>query len=50
MRTLPPGLSRRHVLRSLVGGSLLLPAILSELLADPPAQAPTDHRDNPHPP
>ena len=29
------GCTRRHVLRSLVGGSLLLPGILSELLAAP---------------
>src|SRR5262249_23251481 len=34
MRTTPAGITRRHVLRSLVGGSLLLPAILTELLAD----------------
>jgi hypothetical protein len=33
------GVSRRHVLRSLVGGSLLLPGILSELLADAPTSA-----------
>lgn len=34
--------SRRHFLRSLVGNSILLPAILSELLADEPRRAPAD--------
>lgn len=34
-------LTRRHVLRSLVGGSILLPGILAELLADGP-RPPTD--------
>lgn len=29
-----PSVPRRHVLRSLIGGSLILPGILSELLAD----------------
>src|SRR5437764_1452944 len=33
MRNIPAGVTRRHVLRSLVGGSILLPGILSELLA-----------------
>jgi hypothetical protein len=42
MRSTASGVSRRHVLRSLVGGSLLLPGILSELLADPPGQTPAD--------
>src|SRR5205823_10300652 len=36
------GHNRRTFLRSLVGGSVLLPAILSELLADGPRPAPDD--------
>jgi len=39
--------SRRHFLRSLVGGSVLLPAILSELLSDPPTTDPLAPKD-PH--
>src|SRR5262245_52829822 len=39
-RPTPAGITRRHALRSLVGGSLLLPGILSELLAD--GQTPAD--------
>jgi hypothetical protein len=54
MRTDPPRCTRRTVLRSLAGGSLLLPGILSELLAqeqssstrdtDPLAQKPPHFR------
>ena len=35
--------SRRHVIRSLVGGSLLLPGILSELLADEAGSGTSPH-------
>src|SRR6476469_6069657 len=41
MRPMPDA-GRRTFLRSLVGGSVLLPAILSELLADGPRPAPDD--------
>src|SRR6266542_3021920 len=40
-------LNRRQVLRSLVGGSMLMPAILGELLADGPSNDPLAAR-NPH--
>src|SRR5262245_55009831 len=38
----PPRFSRRHMIRSLAGGSLLLPGILSELLANDRPQADAD--------
>ena len=44
----PP--TRRQVLRSLVGGSMLMPAILAELLADGPATDPLSPRDPHHAP
>src|SRR5579884_3496428 len=42
MRTDPPRCTRRSVIRSLAGGSLLLPGILSELLAQERASSSRD--------
>ena len=39
----PQFCSRRHMIRSLVGGSLLLPGILSELLADDSTSGKSQH-------
>src|SRR3954467_10568397 len=44
---IPKSITRRHALRSLVGGSILLPGILAELLADPPGGNPLAPRE-PH--
>ncbi len=46
MNTIPSyDVTRRSVLRSLIGGSLLMPGIVSQLMADD--QAPSSHRTDP---
>jgi hypothetical protein len=50
MRGSHPDLGRREVLRSLVGGSLLLPGLVSELLAGSPPRGADDDPLSPKPP